>query len=78
MIKLNYKNTILILFSSMFLYGCGSAGRYKYAFDTDPDYPLKRDIGHVENGWKHFWYRQGLRKECYENMQQDVWDFVMK
>jgi hypothetical protein len=78
MTKLNYKNKFFVLLSSIFLYGCGSDGGYKEAFYSTPDYPLQRDIRHVETGWKHFWYRQGMRKQCYENMQQDVWDFVMQ
>ena len=78
MIKLNNKIQIFLLLSTIFLVGCGSDGGYKEAFRHNPNYPLRRDIRHVKKGWGNFWYRQTLRKQCYEDMQQDVWNFIME
>lgn len=78
MTKINYKIKFFVLLYCIFLCGCGSAGPYKRAFKYNPDYPLQRDIRHVKRGWGHFWYRQTLRKQCYEDMQQDVWNFIME
>lgn len=78
MIKLNNKIQIFLLLSTIFLVGCGSVGPYRTAFKNNPNYPLKRDIRHLKKGWGNFWYRQTLRKQCYEDMQQDVWNFIME
>jgi hypothetical protein len=78
MIKLNYKNTFLVLLSSIFLYGCGSDGGDKEAFYYNPDYPLQRDIRHIEQRSDRFWRRQEMRKDCYEHVYQNWWNFIMR
>ena len=78
MTKLNYKNKFLVLLSSIFLYGCGSDGGYKEAFYYAPDYPLRRDIKGIEDRSDRFWRRQDMRKDCYEHVYQNWWNFLMR
>lgn len=78
MFKLNNKIQYIVLLYSIFIVGCGSSGPYRAAFVNNPDYPLQRDIRHIEERSDHFWYRQEMRKDCYEHVYQNWWNFIMR